>query len=45
MVSVRKRGNVYQYQFDGAPIDGKRKIITKSGFKTKNEALKAGTGV
>lgn len=43
MVSVRKRGNVYQYQFDGAPIDGKRKRITKSGFKTKNEALKAGT--
>ncbi|MBO5004036.1 MAG: site-specific integrase [Clostridia bacterium] len=43
MVSVRKRGNVYQYQFDGAPIDGKRKRITKSGFKTKSEALKAGT--
>lgn len=43
MVSVRKRGNVYQYQFDVAPIDGKRKRVTKSGFKTKNEALKAGT--
>lgn len=23
MVSVRKRGNVYQYQFDVAPVDGK----------------------
>ena len=28
MVSVRKRGNVYQYQFDIAPVDGKRKRIT-----------------
>lgn len=35
MVSVRKRGNVYQYQFDIAPVDGKRKRVTKSGFKTK----------
>ena len=26
MVSVRRRGKVYQYQFDGAPIDGKNKI-------------------
>ena len=42
MVSVRKRGNVYQYQFDIAPVDGKRKRITKSGFKTKGEAEKAG---
>lgn len=42
MVSVRKRGNVYQYQFDVAPIDGKRKRVTKSGFKTKAEAEKAG---
>ena len=43
MISVRKRGNVYQYQFDIAPVDGKRKRVTKSGFKTKNEAIKAGT--
>ena len=42
MVSVRKRGNVYQYQFDIAPVDGKRKRITKSGFKTKGEAETAG---
>lgn len=35
MVSVRKRGKVYQYQFDVAPINGKRKRVTKSGFKTK----------
>ncbi len=42
MVSVRKRGQVYQYQFDIAPINGKRKRVTKSGFKTKAEAKKAG---
>ena len=38
MVSVRKRGKVFQYQFDIAPVNGKRKRITKSGFKTKKEA-------
>ena len=43
MVSVRRRGKVYQYQYDIAPIDGKRKRVTKSGFKTKAEAEKAGT--
>lgn len=43
MVSVRKRGKVYQYQYDIAPINGKRKRVTKSGFKTKAETEKAGT--
>ena len=43
MVNVRKRGNVYEYNFDIAKIEGKRKRITKSGFKTKAEALKQGT--
>ena len=42
MVNVRKRGNFYQYQFEVAPINGKRKQVTKSGFKTKAEAEKAG---
>ena len=42
MVNVRKRGNVYEYNFDVAKIEGKRKRITKSGFKTKNEAYIAG---
>ena len=42
MVNVRKRGNYYQYQFEIASIDGKRKQKTKSGFKTKAEAKKAG---
>lgn len=43
MVNVRKRGNVYEYNFDVAKIEGKRKRISKSGFKTKAEALKQGT--
>ena len=42
MINIRKRGSVYQYQFEAEPINGKRKQITKSGFKTKNEALIAG---
>ena len=35
MVNIRKRGKVYQYQFEIAKVDGKRKYISKSGFKTK----------
>ena len=42
MVSIRKRGNSYQYCFDIGTINGKRKQLTKCGFKTKNEALIAG---
>ena len=37
-VNIRKRGKVYQYQFEAASVDGKRKQITKSGFKPKKEA-------
>lgn len=34
-VRQRKDGqNVYEYSFEGLPIDGKRNIISKSGFKT-----------
>lgn len=40
MVNVRKRGNSYQYYFEIAPVDGKRKQKVKSGFKTKTEAYK-----
>ena len=43
MVNVRKRGKVYEYSFDVAKIEGKRKRVSKSGFKTKAEALKQGT--
>ena len=42
MISVRKRGNVYEYSFEAGKVNGKRKRISKSGFKTKNEALVAG---
>lgn len=41
MINVRKRENFYQYQFEVAPVDGKRKQVTKSGFKTKAKAKKA----
>mgnify|MGYP002453211105 CR=1 FL=1 len=37
-----KNGNVYQYQFAIASINGKRKYKNKSGFKTKSEAIEAG---
>ena len=42
MVSVRKRGKVYEYRFEIAKVDGKRRQITKSEFATKSKAQKAG---
>ncbi len=42
MVNVRKRGKVYEYRFETASVDGTRKWITKSGFRTKQEALNQG---
>ena len=45
MVNIRTRGKVYQYQYEIAKIEGKRKYISKSLFKTKNEALMAGMKV
>ena len=36
-LNVTKRENVYQYRFEIEKVNGKRKQITKSGFKTKNE--------
>lgn len=42
MINIRKRGKVYQYSFEIAKVDGKRRQITKSGFATKSEAQKAG---
>ena len=41
-VYIQKRGKVYQYQFAIAPVNGKRKYINKSGFRTKSEAIEAG---
>lgn len=45
MISIRKIGNVYQYCFDAGKVNGKRKQITKSGFRTKNEAYISGQKV
>ena len=36
-VNVKKRGKVYQYQLEVGKVNGKRKRISKSGFKTKIE--------
>lgn len=33
----------YEYRFETAKVDGKRKSISKSGFRTKKEALEAGS--
>ena len=42
-VNVRKRGTTWEYRFEAAKIGGSRKQISKGGFKTQGEALKAGT--
>ncbi|WP_304683079.1 tyrosine-type recombinase/integrase [uncultured Clostridium sp.] len=41
-LNIKKRGKVYQYQFEIARVNGKRKYINKSGFKTKAEAIEEG---
>ena len=41
-VTIQKRGKYYQYKFEVAKVNGKRKFINKSGFGTKDEAIKAG---
>ena len=41
-VTARKRGSKWEYRFEGVAIDGKRKQYSKSGFRTKKEALLAG---
>ena len=40
-MNIRKRGNVWEYRFDISQ-NGKRKQISKSGFKTKKECEKEG---
>jgi len=42
-LQITKRGNVWQYRFEIANENGKRKYISRSGFKTKGEAIKEGT--
>lgn len=41
-VSVRKHGAGWQWRFEGAPINGKRKQYSKGGFRTAKEARAAG---
>ena len=41
-INVRKRGKVYEYFFEGAKVNNKRTRITKSGFRTQNEAFEYG---
>ena len=41
-VTIQKRGKYYQYKFEIASVDGKRKFLNKSGFKTKSEAEREG---
>lgn len=42
-VNTRKRGSKWEYRFETAKINGKRQQKSKGGFKTKKEALEAGT--
>ena len=41
-VRTRKRGKYWEYEFDAAKVEGKRNRISKSGYKTKAEAVAAG---
>jgi integrase len=43
MVTAEKRGNTWRYRFDTAKVDGKRTRVSKGGFRTKKEAIQAGT--
>jgi len=40
---TRKRGKTWEYSFEGAYIGGKRKPVSKGGYRTKGDALEAGT--
>ena len=42
MINIRKRNNLYEYRFEAGKVNGKRKQISKSGFKTKRDAYIAG---
>lgn len=42
-VTARKRGKTWEYRFEIASVEGKRKQKSKGGFRTKAEAMKAGT--
>ena len=40
---TRKRGKNWEWSFEGARIGGKRQPISKGGYRTKAEAITAGT--
>lgn len=42
MINIRKRNNLYEYRFEVGKVNGKRKQISKSGFKTKRDTYIAG---
>lgn len=42
-INTRKRGITWEYRFETAKVDGKRKQVSKGGYRTKKEALEAGT--
>jgi len=41
-VNIQKRGDVYQYRVEIAKVNGTRKYLNKSGFRTRKEAEMAG---
>lgn len=40
---TRKRGKTWEWSFEGAKVDGKRQSVSKGGYRTKADALEAGT--
>lgn len=40
---TRKRGSTWEWSFEGAKINGKRNPISKGGYRTKADAIAAGT--
>ena len=43
-INVTKRGSFWQYRFEAAKVNGKRKQISKSGFRTKKECPRIVSG-
>ena len=42
-INIRKRGNFYEYRIEIDKVDNKRQWLSKSGFRTKAEALASGS--
>ena len=40
MINIRKRNNLYEYRFEAGKVNGRRKQISRCGFKTTKEALR-----